>query len=193
MNTNTLSPTTEAKTFGMNPLKFAMWLFITSIVMIFASMTSAYIVRRSEGNWLEFGLPDLFWVTTIIMVLSSLTMHYAYYSAKKDNFNHVKIAMVATMILGILFLAGQYYSWGQMIDMKVFLVGNPAGSFVYIISGLHGAHIIAGLIFVLAVLIMTFQYKVHSKNMLWIEMCTTFWHFLDGLWLYLFFFLILNR
>jgi cytochrome c oxidase subunit 3 len=161
--------------------------------MVFASLTSAYVVRRSEGNWLEFELPSLFWITSIVLVLSSISMHFSYISAKKDNFTALKLGIVITSILGLIFLIGQFYAWGQLVDSKVFLVGNPSGSFVYILSGLHGAHIIAGIIFLTCVFVMVFQDKIHSKNMLWIEMCTTFWHFLDGLWLYLFFFLILNR
>ncbi len=178
---------------GMNPLKFALWLFIVSFVMIFASMTSAYIVRRSEGNWLEFELPSLFTINTIILLISSVSMHMALVSAKKDNFIYTKIYLFITLALGLAFLAGQYFAWGQLVDVKVFLVGNPAGSFVYIISGLHGAHIVGGIVFLLIVTYLVFKQKNHSKNMLWMEMCTTFWHFLDGLWLYLFFFLILNR
>lgn len=178
---------------GMNPLKFATWLFIVSIIMVFASLTSAFIVRRSEGNWLEFELPTIFWYNTILLLLSSATMHYSYLQAKKDNFKQLKIGILFTTVLGIGFLILQFYGWIALVDSKVFLVGNPAGSFVYIISGLHGAHIIAGVIFLLIVLTMVFKDKIHSKRMLWIEICTTFWHFLDGLWLYLFFFLILNR
>ncbi len=178
---------------GMNPLKFALWLFIVSFVMVFASMTSAYIVRRSEGNWLEFELPSLFTINTVILLISSITMHFALLAIKKDHFSNAKIGLALTTILGIAFLVGQYYAWSQLVDMKVFLVGNPAGSFVYVISGLHGAHIIGGLVFLIIVTIMVFRQKIHSKNILWMELCTTFWHFLDGLWLYLFFFLILNR
>ncbi|TAG57155.1 MAG: cytochrome oxidase subunit III [Cytophagales bacterium] len=178
---------------GMNPLKFSAWLFIVSIIMVFASLTSAFIVRRSEGNWLEFELPILFWYNTVLLLLSSVTMHFSYLQAKKDNFTQLKIGIFFTAILGIGFLILQFYGWIALVDNKVFLVGNPAGSFVYILSGLHGAHIIAGVIFLLIVFIMVFQDKIHSKKMLWIEICTTFWHFLDGLWLYLFLFLILNR
>lgn len=185
--------TNSFRPLGMNPLKFATWLFIVSIVMIFASLTSAYVVRRGEGNWLEFELPTLFWVNTVILLLSSASMHYAYLQAKKDNFKSLKLAIVITTILGVSFLYLQFLAWGQLVDMKVFFAGNPAGSFVYVLSGLHAAHIIAGLIFLAIVFIMVFQDKIHSKNLLWIEICTTFWHFLDGLWLYLFFFLILNR
>lgn len=181
------------KPMAMNPKKFAMWLFIMSVVMIFASMTSAYIVRHAEGNWLFFELPQLFWVNTGIILVSSITMHWAYLSAKRDSLESVKIATIITTILGVAFLVGQYLAWGDLVANKVHLVGNPSGSFVYVISGLHGLHIVGGVVFLLILLNSTFKYKVHSKSLNQIEMCATYWHFLGGLWLYLFIFLLLNR
>jgi cytochrome c oxidase subunit 3 len=181
------------KPMAMNPKKFALWLFIVSVVMIFASMTSAYIVRQAEGNWLFFELPQLFWINTGIILVSSITMHWAYLSAKRDKLESVKIATIITTILGISFLVGQYLAWGDLVTNRVHFVGNPSGSFVYVISGLHGLHIIGGVVFLLILLNSTFKYKVHSKSLNQIEMCVTYWHFLGGLWLYLFIFLLLNR
>lgn len=174
---------------AIHPKKFIVWLFMVSIVMIFAGLTSAYIVRQADGNWLRFDLPSIFWLTSGIILLSSYTMHMAYRSARKNNLKNLKLFITATMVLGLLFLAGQYYSWVQLVHQDVFLVGNPAGSFIYILTGLHGAHLISGLVFLLFVLIASFKYKVHSKNMVSIEMCATYWHFLGGLWIYLFIFL----
>lgn len=179
--------------FSVHPKKFAMWLFITSVVMIFASLTSAYIVRQAEGNWLIFELPNVLWVNSGIMIVSSVFMHWAYLSAKKDNLNNVKVAISGATILGIAFLIGQLMAWGDLVSSNVFLVGNPSGSFVYLLTGLHGIHLIGGIVFLLIVLLSTFKFKVHSKNMAQIEMCTTYWHFLGGLWLYLFIFLLLYR
>ena len=179
-------------TMAMHPKKFALWLFIVTVVMIFAAMTSAYIVRQSEGNWLEFELPQSFWITSGIILLSSLTMHWAYLSAKRDNLKSLRIAMITTTILGMIFLVGQYIAWGDLVAMDVYFVGNPGGSFVYVLSGLHGAHLIGGVVFLLVTLVSVFRYKVHAKSMDQIEMCATYWHFLDGLWLYLFVFLLLN-
>jgi cytochrome c oxidase subunit 3 len=84
-------------------------------------------------------------------------------------------------------------AWGDLVKNSVYLVGNPSGSFLYVLTGLHALHLISAIIFVLIVLIATFRNKVHSQNLAQIEMCTTYWHFLGGLWLYLFVFLILNR
>jgi cytochrome c oxidase subunit 3 len=181
------------KPLAMQPKKFALWLFIVTVIMIFAALTSAYIVRQAEGNWLVFDLPDLFLVTTGIILASSGTMHWAYLSVKRDNLESAKVAIAITTILGVSFLVGQYMAWGELVKNNIYLVGNPSGSFVYVISGLHGLHIIGGVVFLIVVLVSVFQIKIHSKNLLRIEMCATYWHFLGGLWLYLFLFLLLNR
>jgi cytochrome c oxidase subunit III len=178
---------------SMHPKKFALWLFIVTVVMIFASLTSAYIVRQSEGNWLEFDLPTIFWYTSGIIVFSSITLHFAYLSARKDELSKLRLGMVITSVLGIAFLVGQWYSWAALVDRDVYFVGNPAGSFLYVFTGLHAIHLISGVIFLIIVLISSFRYKVHSKNMDVMEMCVTYWHFLGGLWLYLFMFLLLNH
>jgi len=177
----------------MHPKKFALWLFLVTVIMIFAALTSAYIVRQADGNWLIFELPDLFLITTAIILISSGTMHWAYISVKRDNFESAKLAISLTTVLGISFLVGQWFAWQQLVKESIYLVGNPSGSFVYVISGLHGLHIVGGIVFLIVVLFSIFQFKVHSKNLLRVEMCATYWHFLGGLWLYLFVFLLLNR
>ncbi len=181
------------KTLAMNPKKFAMWLFIGSVVMLFASLTSAYIVRQAEGNWLYFELPPILTVSTVVILLSSLTMQWAYWSAKKDKVEMVKILVTVTSVLGLAFLILQFEGWKALVANQVYLVGNPSGSFLYVITGLHGLHLISAIVFLLIVLVSTYRYRVHSKNLTQIEMCTTYWHFLGGLWLYLFVFLLLYR
>lgn len=178
---------------SMHPKKFAMWLFIVTVVMIFAAFTSAHIVRQASGNWLEYDLPSLFWSTSVVIIVSSGFMHWAYLSAKKNHFVKVRIALSITFVLGMAFLIGQFMAWGQMVDAGVFFVGNPAGSFLYIFTGLHGLHLVAAVIYLLYLLISSFKLKVNSENMLNMEMCSTFWHFLGGLWIYLFIFLLLNH
>lgn len=185
------------KPLSMHPKKFAMWLFIVSVIMIFAALTSAYMVRQGEGNWMTFDLPSLFWVNSGIIILSSITMHWAYLSAKRDNLETVKLGLALTTVLGLGFLVGQYLAWVQMVQGNIYFVNDRAGavsgSFVYVISGLHGVHIVTGVVFLLIVLVATLRYRIHSKNLAQIEMCATYWHFLGGLWLYLFLFMLLNR
>lgn len=186
-------PLGTARVRSMNPKKFAMWLFIITITMLFASLTSAYIVKKSEGNWLDFEFPYLFQVTSVIIVLSSISLQFAYYSAKRDNLFNIRAGLIITTLLAFAFLIGQYMSWGQLVAQDVFFVGNPAGSFIYVFTGLHAAHLIGGVIFLIIVVTNAFKYKIHSKNLNQLEMCTTYWHFLGGLWLYLYLFLVLNN
>ncbi len=181
------------KPLAMNPKKFGMWLFLASVMMLFMSITSAYIVRQAEGNWVYFDLPSLFYVTTVIIVVSSVTMQLAYFAAKKDNISTAKTMVLITTVFGVAFLVGQFFGWKQLVANSIYLVGNPSGSFLYIITGLHGLHIISAVVFLLIILNAVFKGKVHAGKMTKMEMCTTYWHFLGGLWLYLFIFLLLYR
>lgn len=177
-------------TLSMNPKKFSMWLFLLSVIMIFASLTSGYIVRKAEGNWVDFELPPVFWLTTAILLLSSVTHHLAFIHAKRDNLGQVKGWMLLTALLGVGFLVSQWYSWVYLVNINVYFSGNNvAGSFLYVLTGLHMLHVVSAVIFVLIITWKTQLYQVHSKNLLGIELCTTYWHFLDALWIYLFAFL----
>jgi cytochrome c oxidase subunit III len=181
------------KPIAMHPKKFGMWLFMASVMMLFISLTSAYIVRQAEGNWLYFELPAIFMISTMVIVASSVTMQWAYFAAKKDNIETVKLMVVLTTALGLGFVVLQYLGWKDLVAHSVYLVGNPSGSFLYIITGLHALHLISAVVYLLIVLYSTFRFKVHSKNLAQIEMCTTYWHFLGVLWVYLFVFLTLLR
>ncbi|OHX65351.1 cytochrome c oxidase subunit 3 [Flammeovirga pacifica] len=180
----------------IHPKKFAMWLFIVSVVMIFAALTSAYIVRQAEGNWDSFDLPNIMYVSTAVILLSSATMHWAFISTKKDDFKSLKIAISITALLGSVFLVLQFIGWGHLVDMEVFFGGkdsNPSGSFVYVLTGLHGLHIISAIIYLFIILIESFLGKIHKGTIVRMEMCANYWHFLDALWLYLLIFMLLNR
>jgi len=177
----------------MHPKKFAMWLFMVSVIMLFVAFTSAYVVKQSDGVWLDFELPVLFDYTTFVILLSSVSMHWAFIAAKKNLIKQIRLALGVTFVLGSVFLVGQYLAWGELVEAGVYFVGNPAGSFLYVLTGVHGLHLISAVIFLIVVLISAFQYKIHSKSLVQLEICTTYWHFLGGLWLYLYLFLALNH
>ena len=181
------------KPISMHPKKFAMWLFMTTVMMLFASLTSAYIVRQAEGNWLYFELPTLFYYTSGIVLISSFTMQWAYFEAKKDNLARVRTLVLLTSILGVGFLAGQFLAWGELVRNSVYFVGNPSGSFLYVLTGLHGLHVVSAVVFLLIVLNSAVRARINSKNMAQMEMCTTYWHFLGALWIYLFIFFMINQ
>ncbi len=180
----------------VQPLKFSLWLIIISIIMMFAAFTSAYIVRRAEGNWLEFDLPNILLINTIVIVLSSVAMQMAHNAAKNNNLKLLKMMLLLTLGLGIAFLVGQWKGWSDLVQSNVYFGGsgsNPAGSFLYVLTGVHAFHLVTGLIFLFITFMSSLKYKVHSKNMLRIQLCTTYWHFLGGLWLYLYIFLRINH
>ncbi|WP_181305924.1 cytochrome c oxidase subunit 3 [Rufibacter sp. XAAS-G3-1] len=191
-----MNPEIQAEQRRVNPLKFMLILLIVSIVMMFAAFTSAYIVRREEGNWLEFDLPWILLLNTVVLVLSSIFMQWAYVSAKRDNLKNLKIALVLTILAGTAFLIGQWQGWGELVRNNVFFGGstaNPSGSFLYVLTGVHAFHLVTGLIFLIIVVISALSYKVHSRNLTRIELCTIYWHFLGALWIYLYVFLVLNH
>ena len=182
------------ETLSMNPKKFMLWLTIVAILMMFAGWTSGYLVRKAEGRWHEFELPLIFWYSTGILLVSSISMFLAVQSAKKDNFNALKIAISITFVFGLAFLTTQVIGFSDLIKNQLYFAGSDvAASWLYALIGLHAAHVISGLVVLLISLISAFKFTANSKNLLRIQLCATYWHFLDFLWLYLFLFLYFNR
>lgn len=171
-------------------LKQLLWIGIGAIVMFFAGLTSAYIVRKAEGNWLEFILPDWFLYSTVTIVFSSILLIVArsYINQEKS----IVRLVLTTLILGILFSYFQFRGWQELIIQGVFLTGigsNVAGSFLYVITLSHLVHLLGGLIALLVTLINAIRGKYTSNNYLGFELTSNYWHFLGLLWVYLFFFL----
>ena len=190
MGTNIRLVENPSRPLSVHPHKFALWLFIVSIIMIFASLTSAFIVKQGDGSWLDYNLPSMFWTTSGVIILSSVLLQWGYFTAKKNQFSRLSLLLGATVALGLVFLVGQWMAWEQLVEMEVYFVGNPAGSFIYVLTGLHAFHLISGIIFLIVVFISSFKKKIHSENLVRMEMCTTYWHFLGALWVYLFVFLV---
>lgn len=173
--------------------KSLLWVSMVSMVMIFASLTSAYIVRKEKGDWMQFDLPQLFYVSTAIILISSITMNWTLSAAKKNDFKNIKLASLITLLLGIAFIVSQFLAWVTLYEQKIVFAGmysNASGSFMYVLTGLHLAHLLGGIIALFVVWIKSTQEKYNSENLLGIRLCAIFWHFLDILWIYLFLFLI---
>lgn len=173
-----------------------LWVAMVSMVMLFAGLTSGYVVRRAEGNWLEFDLPITFTYATIVLLLSSLTMAMASLSARKSSYRNVSLYIFLTLILGLVFAALQWNSWGTLVDSGVYFTGpgsNAAGSFFYVITLAHLVHLIGGLLVLLFMLFRSFKKAYNAENLLGLQLGSTFWHFLDILWIYLFLFLLFIR
>jgi cytochrome c oxidase subunit 3 len=178
----------------VNPKKFSLWLLLFGILMLFSGLTSAYIVRKGDGNWFDFEIPPIFLYSTIIVLLSSVTMIWAYRAAKKDNISGIKFGLSATIILGIAFMVSQYMGWLALSNQGLHFVNPKYGdkisaSFLIAIAAIHLVHILAGIIYLVVMLINAFRFKIHKKNTLQISMCNTYWHFVGFLWVYLYMFL----
>ncbi|TVR79433.1 MAG: hypothetical protein EA412_06435 [Chitinophagaceae bacterium] len=201
---NTISGESPRKGgFVVHPKKFALWVSFASLSMMFAGLTSAYIVRKGMGNWTEFPLPSAFTYSTIVIILSSLTMYWAFRAFRSEQLYQYRIALLSTFFLGSLFAYFQLMGWGAMQNMGIMLQGNPSGSFIYVISLAHLAHLAGGMIFLLAAIFRSFFVFKNPANMLIyivdenkkvrIELLASYWHYVDFLWLYLFIFFLLNH
>ncbi len=176
--------------------KALLWIGIISMIMFWAGLTSAYIVRQNAGNWLLFKVPDMFFISTAVIILSSITFLIVQNAVKKNNTKIITLGTLATLILGFIFMACQYKGWGDLFDNGVYLGGkysNPSGSFFILFVLAHWAHLIGGIISLIVVLINSLKKKYTAENALGIELCALYWHFLSVLWVYLFLFLYFIR
>ncbi len=179
----------------IHPMKFALWVGCASILMMFAALTSAYIVRQAGGNWLEFRLPNIFFLSTVVILLSSISMHGSYLAFKKGNQALYQGLLWLTLVLGIGFLVCQYQGWSALNEIGVPLRINPSGDFIYVISGLHAAHLLGGIGILLVALVNAYTLKFNQtqSRKLRFELSLTYWHFVDLLWVYLFVFFTLQQ
>ena len=169
--------------------KQLLWIGIGSIVMFFGGLTSAYIVRKAEGNWLEFEMPFWFTISTIAVIASSASLWFALQNIKNNK--SASTFLITTLSIGLLFTYSQIQGWENLVAQGVYLTGegsNPSGSFIYVITLAHLIHLIGG---ILALSITTIKSKLNKyskENYLGIELISIYWHFIGLLWLYLFLF-----
>lgn len=183
----------EKKNTKIHPHKFNLWVAIASILMMFAGLTSAYIVKRNQANWQTFDLPVAFWYSTVLIVISSFTLVMAVRSFKQRMMSKYRWLMGATLLLGSLFIVLQVIGFQQLWKLGITLQGNVSYSFLYIIVGLHAAHVIGGIIALIVMCLQAFRTSVRSYSIIPVELMNTYWHFVDILWLYLLVFLLMIK
>ena len=179
----------------IHPKKFALWIAFASIFMMFAAFTSAYMVRIAAGDWLEFQVPSIFFLSTAILITSSITLHNSLKAYESENEKRYKSLLVISFVLGSAFIVCQYLGWTELYAIGIDLKGNVSGSFFYLISIMHAIHILAGLAAIGICLISAFgrKFKLTAKRKLGLELVTHYWHFVDVLWIYLLCFLIFYK
>lgn len=191
-----LSSSEEKKALKEKVARPMLFLSMGSMAMLFAAFTSAYVVRQQKGDWLQFEIPQIFYISTAVILVSSVTMNWALSAAKKNDFAGLKRGSGITLLLGLLFIFCQVMGWEVLYSQKIVFAGkysNASGSFFYVLTLMHLLHLAAGIMAVFVVWIKSRQQKYNSENLLGVRLCAIFWHFLDILWIYLFLFLLFVR
>jgi len=175
----------------IHPHKFTLWVAIASIVMMFAGLTSAFIVKSNQVGWKTLVLPKIFWVSTAVIIVSSITMQMALRSFKQRAMNNYRIMTGLTLVLGIVFVALQWMGFQQLWAQKITFQGSGAGQFLYVIFSLHAVHVIGGVITLIVIFFKAFAGKTKLYSSVPVEVMSTYWHFVDLLWIYLLIFFII--
>jgi len=177
--------------------KIMLWFGMASIIMMFAGLTSAYVVSKNRPDWgADFQLPDAMYWSTLVIVLSSITLLLAKKSISVNKRTNATAFLIATLLLGITFMGLQFVSFSEIIKAGYYFTGSESNittSFIYVVVLAHLAHLAVGLIVLLVVIYNHFKQHYHPGQMLGIELGSMFWHFLDILWVYLFLFLYFFR
>lgn len=196
-----LKETTEYT--GVHPKKFVLWLGMASMTMYFAALTSALIIKKGDfKSWENFKLPIEFMYSTVAIVAVSTLMHLAFLSYKKLKFARFRKLLTAGFVSALVFLGLQYYAWLKLTSMGMPITGNIAGQFIYLVSYAHAFHIVVGLLVTAIFLLFAFKARKDTKfefnnianpdRQLHMELLVYFWHFIDIVWIYLYFFFYFN-
>jgi cytochrome c oxidase subunit 3 len=196
MNINKEDLEEELKVGRNKSAKPMLWVSMISMVMFFAGLTSAYVISMRRDDWVTFELPDAFYSSTILIILSSITITISQKLLKKDKRELSIVFLLITFLLGITFIWQQYAGFEDLRNAGLFFTGptsTVSTSFIIGISLMHAVHVFAGIIVLLVVIYNHFKYRYKSDDLLGLELGAIFWHFVDVLWIYLFFFFYFIR
>jgi cytochrome c oxidase subunit 3 len=172
--------------------RIGMWVGLASILMLFIALTSAYIVRGvpalggGQNDWLPIDMPSVLWLNTVVLLASSLSVELARRALKRNDYPHFKSWITLTTLLGVAFLAGQLLAWRQLAAQGVYINSHPHSSFFYLLTSLHGLHLLGGVIALAYVNVAALRMRIGFKRRTAVSVTAIYWHFMDGLWLYLF-------
>ena len=178
----------------IHPHKFTLWVAIGSIIMMFAGLTSAFIVKSSQAGWQDIKVPQTFWYSTAVILLSSLSVQWALRSFKQREMNLYRVLISVTVLLGVLFVILQWYGFNQLWQDGIRFKGTSGGGqFFYVIVGLHAVHVLGGIIALIIMFIKAFFGRTKLYSSIPVELAATYWHFVDLLWIYLLIFFLMIR
>jgi len=170
----------------IHPHKFILWVAIASIVMMFAGLTSAFVVKSNLPGWKDIVMPKIFWFSTVAIVLSSVTVQAALRSFKQREMQRYRMLMALTSVLGVTFVVLQWLGFQSLWNQNIRFIGSAgAGQFLYVIFGLHALHVLGGIMALIVLFIKAFFGKIKLYSSVPVEVAATYWHFVDLLWIYL--------
>ena len=173
---------------GVPPARIGLWILLAVITSLFGLFISAYWMRmgHAHGDWNRLAVPRLLWLNTALLILSSAGMQWARSAATKGPADHVRVALIAGGVLALAFLAGQLLAWRQLSASGYFMASGPASAFFYLLTGVHGLHLLGGLL-VWGKTVVRMARGVELIDLrLSVELCTVYWHYLLLVWLVLF-------
>ncbi|MBI4472099.1 MAG: cytochrome c oxidase subunit 3 [Acidobacteria bacterium] len=171
--------------------ELGLWILLTGVFMLFAGLTSAYMVLRGVPGWQSIAIPPLLWGNTVVLLASSVSIEFARRALKKSHLRLINEWLVVTGILGFIFLAGQFLVWRQLVNAGVYIHSTLHGGFLYVLTATHGIHLLGGIVALIYVLGKARVGKLTVFNHAPLNLFSTYWHFMDALWLYLFALLVL--
>jgi len=172
--------------------RIGVWVGLASILMLFIALTSAYIVRGvpalggGQADWVPIDMPRVLWLTTAVLLASSVSIELARRALKRDEYGRFRSWISLTTLFGVAFLGGQLLAWRQLAAQGVFINSHPHSSFFYLLTSLHGLHLLGGVIALSYVTIAAFRMRIGFKRRTAVDVTAIYWHFMDGLWIYLF-------
>jgi len=171
-----------------------MWLALLAISMVFVGFTSAYIVRSGlSDDWRPIEFPSLLWWNALVLFLSSLTMERTRQALNTGRRVECNRWLAVTTTLGVAFLAGQVLVWRQLVSHGVYLTTNPSSSFFYLLTATHGLHLLGGLAALFYIAWEAWHYRLGPAKRTLVEVTAIYWHFMDGLWIYILLLVLLWR
>jgi len=174
---------------GLPPAKIGLWILLAVITSLFGLFISAYWMRmeHAHGDWTPLAVPRLLWLNTALLILSSAGMQWARGAARRAQADRVRVALIAAGVLALAFLAGQLVAWRQLSASGYFMANSPAIAFFYLLTGVHGLHLLGGLFVWGKTVVRMAQPGVELLDVaLSVELCTVYWHYLLLVWLVLF-------
>lgn len=175
----------------IHPHKFIMWVAIGSILMMFAGLTSAFIVKSNQTSWVTVAIPTMFWISTAVIVVSSITIQMALRSFKQREMMQYRGLIGITLLLGVAFVVLQWLGFQDLWAQKITFRGSGAGQFLYVIFGLHALHVVGGIIALIVIFVKAFFGSTKLYSSVPVEVAAIYWHFVDVLWVYLLLFFLL--